>query len=164
MLRLITRPALRPRTQTTRPPVHLAVMGDTSLFSRANSTAPPTPSWRPSPNTRGTRDIVSTCLATLLICVWKAVHTDIPLDQSQSNFTDKLGWLVIGIFAPDVLLYTACCQLERALRYRDYAGKYLDCPPEPPGWPSHLRIRASRLLEYIGSRLKVRDLWRHTCP
>ena len=99
-----------------------------SLLAQDNSTAPHTATWHPDPTFRGTWGLISTCLATLLICVWKAVHMDIPLRQSPWNFVDKLGWLFVGIFAPDLLLYVACCQLRHANSVRELAEQYLRCP------------------------------------
>ena len=145
----------------TRSLVHPAMMDAPSLFSRANSTAPHTATWRSGPtvDTRGTWDIISICLSTLLICVWKAVHIDIPLHQGQSNFVNKLGWLVAGILAPDMLLYIACCQAYGAYIVHVSAKEYLDCPPEPPGWSSY----PSRFLNYVRSRLKVQSSCRCAC-
>ena len=156
--RLIARPyTLIPSTST---PSNAPAMTDAPfLFSRANSTASLAASWHPSPNTRGTWDIVSTCLATLLICVWKAVHINVPLHRSLWNIMYKLEWLVVGIIAPDVLLFTACCQLQRAFRNRHFAREHLGCPPEPPVWPSYL----PRRLKCVCSRLKVCPLGRHAC-
>ena len=130
-----------------------------SIISRANSTASSTATWRPEPNvsTRGTWGIISICLSTLFICIWKAVHTDVLLHESQSNFVDKLGWLVIGVLTPDLLLYAACCQAYGAYGVHIMARKYLDCPSEPPGWSSY----PLHLLKYVRTLLKVRLPCRH---
>ncbi|EKM56455.1 uncharacterized protein PHACADRAFT_118172 [Phanerochaete carnosa HHB-10118-sp] len=70
--------------------------------------------WQSSPDVRGTYDIISTCLSTIVICVWSAVHVDVPIRQTRWSIIDKIGWLVTGLVAPDLLLYVACCQLYRA--------------------------------------------------
>ena len=129
------------------------------LSSRTNSTVSGAATWHPDPDYRGTWGIISTCLATLIICVWKAVHIDIPLQESRWNSVDKLGWLVVGILAPDLLLYAACCQAYWAYRVHIHARKYLGCPQKPPGWSSC----PSRLLNYVRSRLKVQSPCRCTC-
>ena len=66
-----------------------------------NSTAPHTTSWHADPTFRGTWGLISTCLGTLFICVWKAVHMDVPLRASPWAFVDKLGWLFVGVLAPE---------------------------------------------------------------
>ena len=130
-----------------------------SLFSRTSSTVSGAATWHPDPDFRGTWGIVSTCLATLIICVWKAVHIDIPLRQTRWNSVDKLGWLVVGILAPDLLLYTACCQAYWAYRVHIHARTYLVCPPKSP-WQSSY---TSRLLKYARFRLKVQQPCRCVC-
>ncbi|EKM55007.1 uncharacterized protein PHACADRAFT_119896 [Phanerochaete carnosa HHB-10118-sp] len=75
-----------------------------------NASAADTGPWRPDPTFRGTWGIISTCLSTLVICVWSAIHVDIPPRHQKRSFVVKVRWLIIGLFAPDVLLYTALCQ------------------------------------------------------
>ena len=64
--------------------------------------------WRSSPNTRSTLDILSTCIITLLLCVWTAVHLNI--SQPASVWRPRLrkfGWLVLALLAPEIVVYTA---------------------------------------------------------
>ena len=64
--------------------------------------------WQPSPTSRGTFDILSTCIVTLLLCVWTAVHQNIP--PPGSFWTPKLmkiGWLILALLAPEMVAYTA---------------------------------------------------------
>lgn len=64
--------------------------------------------WKPSPNTRGTFDILSTCLITMLLCVWTAVHLNIsPPGAFWSPKLRKLGWLILALLAPEIVAYTA---------------------------------------------------------
>ena len=131
-------------------------MDAASLFSRANSTTSPTMTWHSDPNVRGTWDIISTCLATLVICAWNAVHSDIHLHENPWNFLHKLGWLLAGILAPDMLLYAACCQLSIAYHIQGFAKDHLDCPPGPPSWYSHP-------LYFISYLSKVQSTFHHAC-
>ena len=64
--------------------------------------------WEPSPNTRGTFDILSTCIITLLLCVWTAVHLNVPPPGSvwQPRLR-KGGWLILALLAPEMVAYTA---------------------------------------------------------
>ena len=64
--------------------------------------------WNPSPNTRGTFDILSTCLITMLLCVWTAVLLNIsPPGSFWSPKLRKVGWLVLALLAPEMIAYTA---------------------------------------------------------
>ncbi|KIY48199.1 hypothetical protein FISHEDRAFT_43651 [Fistulina hepatica ATCC 64428] len=67
------------------------------------------------PSTRGTWGIFSTCLSTLIICVWTAVHVDTPAQRSLLwSILVKLGWMIIGLFAPELLLLLAYRQWAAA--------------------------------------------------
>lgn len=64
--------------------------------------------WKPSPNTRGTFDILSTCVITMLLCVWTAVHLNIPPPGSVwKPRLRKFGWLILALLAPEMVAYTA---------------------------------------------------------
>lgn len=64
--------------------------------------------WQPNPTTRGTFDILSTCIITLLLCVWTSVHLNVPRPGGfwESRFR-KVGWLLLALLAPEVVAYTA---------------------------------------------------------
>ena len=65
--------------------------------------------WRPSPTTRGTFDILTTCVTTLLLCVWTAVHLNVsPPDSFWGPKLRKVGWLVLALLAPEMVAFTAC--------------------------------------------------------
>ena len=64
--------------------------------------------WKPSCNTRGTFDIFSTCVITLLLCMWTAVHLNVPIPGSVwEQRLRKVGWLALALVAPEVVAYTA---------------------------------------------------------
>ncbi len=68
-------------------------------------------SWQPEPSTRGTWSILSVCMITTSLCVWTAVHLNIPpSDQKYAQFWRKLYWLGVGLFAPEMVAYTAWYQ------------------------------------------------------
>ncbi len=67
--------------------------------------------WQPEPSTRGTWSILSVCVITTSLCVWTAVHLNIPpSDQKHAQFWRKLYWLGVGLFAPEMVAYTAWYQ------------------------------------------------------
>ncbi|RSL75214.1 hypothetical protein CEP51_011075 [Fusarium floridanum] len=99
-----------------------------------------TATWEPEPTQRGTFSILSTCLITLSLCVWTAVHLNIPPreERSQDEPRDdssekwslkslrwtaqtlrKAGWMILGILAPELVLFTALQQFWDASDLRD---------------------------------------------
>ncbi|KZT25944.1 hypothetical protein NEOLEDRAFT_1147670 [Neolentinus lepideus HHB14362 ss-1] len=85
--------------------------------------------WRPESSFRGTFTILSACLGTLTICVWSAVHSDIPSRKSDRlwSFVNKMGWLLVGLLAPELLLFIAYNQRLAAMKLLDEARKHLRC-------------------------------------
>ena len=53
--------------------------------------------WKASPTTRGTFDVMTICLTTLILCVWTAVHLNVASPESTwlEKFGTKIGWLVV---------------------------------------------------------------------
>lgn len=67
--------------------------------------------WQPEPSTRGTWSILSVCIITTSLCVWTAVHLNIPpSNQKYAQSWRKLYWLGVGLFAPEMVAYTAWYQ------------------------------------------------------
>jgi hypothetical protein len=97
--------------------------------------------WMPSAPTRGTTDILWTCTATITLCVWTAVHLNIPApdDTHSRRFWRKVKWTVVGLLAPEIVLFTAWEQLSKARSLvaflnkefvrQQAAGKLKDRPP-----------------------------------
>ena len=80
-----------------------------------NSTIAPPVNWQPDASTRGTTDILSTCLITLGLCLWSALHLNIPQHgKSSRQKWYKCGWLVLGLLAPEMVAYAAWVQLRAA--------------------------------------------------
>ena len=65
--------------------------------------------WQGDPNGRGTWTILWSCLATIFICTWSALHLDVPKRHEWWYLMlRKLGWMCIAATAPEVvLLYAA---------------------------------------------------------
>ena len=71
-----------------------------------------TKTWFSAPNYRGTWDIIVSCILTLIICVWSALHLNVPVDSStltQRNLR-RTRWIVLGIFAPELVVSSAFAQ------------------------------------------------------
>ena len=64
--------------------------------------------WAPEPSGRGTWSILWSCLATIFICTWSALHLAVPRKHGRFYlFFRKLGWMLIAATAPEIVLYNA---------------------------------------------------------
>lgn len=78
-----------------------------SLLFGKNSTNG-TVTWQPEPSTRETWSILSSSVITTSLCLWTAVHLNIPpASQKYSQLWWKLYWLCIGLLAPEMIAYIA---------------------------------------------------------
>jgi hypothetical protein len=68
--------------------------------------------WVPDPDGRGTLSLVISCVVTLTLCVWSALHLNVP--PANSTFRqlalEKTKWVIYGIFAPELVVATAASQ------------------------------------------------------
>ncbi|KAF2476135.1 uncharacterized protein BDR25DRAFT_212634 [Lindgomyces ingoldianus] len=108
----------------------------------AASSSVETTAWTSAPNFRGTWDLLVSCVLTLTICVWSALHLNVPTEDStlaQRNLR-RTRWILLGIFAPELVVSTAFAQYLTArwlrreiledLKYRKAEGAKLNTPPE----------------------------------
>ncbi|KAK0616740.1 hypothetical protein B0T14DRAFT_568320 [Immersiella caudata] len=103
---------------------------DSGLVPGSSGTSSTNPTgWMPEPATRGTFRLVVSCLATLSLCVYTALHLNIPPRPGPRTpwwhleFPRKLAWVLIGIFAPELVVYTAWSQWRAARRLTDDVAK-----------------------------------------
>src|SRR5579862_2232635 len=84
-------------------------------------------SWKPEPTNRGTWTILSSCIITISLCIWTAVHLNIPEKEVRPRgwqgimaavlrhqFWRKVGWFVLGLLAPEMVVFTAWSQWQEA--------------------------------------------------
>lgn len=59
--------------------------------------------WVAEPHGRGTASLLYSCLFTIYICTWSAVHLNVPADgeSSPAIVLRKLEWMVVAILAPE---------------------------------------------------------------
>lgn len=74
--------------------------------------------WVSQPNTRGTINILWTCLLTIFICSWTVLCLNIPAkaERKLSIFIRKARWVVYAILGPEFVLGAAAGQYESAYR------------------------------------------------
>ena len=84
------------------------------FYGGGNSTQ--TAFWHPVPTYRGTYNILSACLVTIGLCVWSALHLNVPkYGKASRQWWRKVKWLFVGLFAPELVAWTAF-QQHRAAR------------------------------------------------
>ncbi|KAH7094870.1 hypothetical protein FB567DRAFT_600548 [Paraphoma chrysanthemicola] len=67
-------------------------------------------SWKSGPDERGTFNILSTCVITLILCVYNCLHLNIPGPDQKTwwkLFQRKFLWLMAGLFAPEFVAFVA---------------------------------------------------------
>lgn len=68
------------------------------------------------PNRRGTSSLVISCLLTLVLCVWSALHLNVPrrADTRLHCLVVNIRWIITGIYAPELVVFTAWRQWSSA--------------------------------------------------
>lgn len=76
----------------------------------------PLTGWYQPPNERGTWDIIVSCVLTLTICIWSALHLNVPTQDSKLKDRNirRARWIVLGLFAPELVVSTAFAQFLTA--------------------------------------------------
>jgi hypothetical protein len=64
--------------------------------------------WKTTPNMRGTFSIISSCILTLAISMWSAIHLNIP-SQSRAKWqwVEKFTYLIGGVLWPEIIAFIA---------------------------------------------------------
>ncbi|KAF5863259.1 hypothetical protein ETB97_010381 [Aspergillus alliaceus] len=71
--------------------------------------------WTAGPGTRGTLDILWTCLSTLALCVWTAIHPNIPVKHKLwPTLLERLGLMALAIIFPEIIITSAWGERRRA--------------------------------------------------
>jgi hypothetical protein len=76
----------------------------------ANGTA----HWKSGSDERGTLNILSTCIVTLLLCAYTSLHMDIPKEGKAGwnyRMPQRLLWVVVGLGAPE---FVSLCKFPYA--------------------------------------------------
>jgi hypothetical protein len=72
-------------------------------------------SWTPEPKERGTLGILSTCLFTLIICIWTVVRDDVIVNGTPfSRLLSKVQWMLCAFLAPESVILAAHEQWRQA--------------------------------------------------
>ena len=123
-------------------PIFLACI----LFAKASLTAPLTESsgsvqtnasshisyvgYVGDPNGRGTASLVISCLLTLVLCVWSALHLNVPLQNESTvhHLFVNVRWIIVGVYAPEMVVFTAWRQWSSAKLLGNLVRELEDVP------------------------------------
>lgn len=138
---------------------------DPTIWHSTPPTINATVAWQPAPKFRSTSNILISCLSTLFICVWSALHVDIATGRSTwMRYQSKLGWVFIGLFCPELLFFIAFKQFKMALLLTIKAHEYLpiaDDVKEGEGTQRPQLPRSYRVLETVlGLTVSIKFLLR----
>lgn len=83
-----------------------------------------------SPNSRGTIDILWSCIATITLCCWSSLCLNVPASEKKERrrFFNKFGIAVVGIVGPEFLgalaagQYESACQSVKKFRTAGYSA------------------------------------------
>lgn len=108
---------------TTFAMIYLHSISTSLAAPTSSATLLPTPHPTPDlvgfvgdPNGRGTISLVISCLLTLLLCVWSALHLNVPRQEEPllAHFWVNIRWIITGVYAPELVVFTAWRQWSSA--------------------------------------------------
>lgn len=97
--------------------LHCSSVMDVSAVLERNSTAP-VQAWVSNTNTRGTYDIIWSCVQTVFLCAWVSVCVNAPSRKYRSRdlLVDKFYFTLLTLLGPELVFALACCQYSAARR------------------------------------------------
>lgn len=68
-----------------------------------------TEGWVADPPQRGTFSIITSCILTMGLCIWSALHLNIPSKgQGTVQFwLQNVKWMLVGLLAPELVIFAA---------------------------------------------------------
>ena len=109
------------------------------------------PPWVSSSNTRGTSDILWSCLITLTACVYTALHLNVPPANAGKIgfYWRKSKWVAIALFAPEIVLYCALTQFLEAWKLVKELNKLWSTQQTPDDHDLNINVPPKKFpLEY----------------
>lgn len=111
---------------TTRKLPQLVAAGSMSVSNSTSTVI--TVGWVEDAPQRGTLSIITSCILTMGLCVWSALHLNIPpkIEKTARCWTRNFRWMLLGLFAPELVVFTAWRQYISAktlqLRVNSYSA------------------------------------------
>ena len=93
--------------------------------------------WQSDPDGRGTFTLVSSCIFTLTICVYSAMHLNVPPrgESVPSFWVRNIRWALLGIFGPELVVFIAWKQYlsAKAIAIKSQGRNYQQDSPQQEG-------------------------------
>lgn len=89
--------------------------------------------WVSDPNGRGTASLIISCLLTLGLCVWSALHLNIPAknESNREYWLRRVKWSISGVLVPEIVVLLAWRQWTSAGRLTNEINKvFNDTEPQ----------------------------------
>jgi hypothetical protein len=81
------------------------------------------PPWV-SARVRGTMAILQSCILTLVAWIYTAIHLNVPEKKDWiSMLRTKAQWVLLALFAPEIVLYSAAVRFLEAISFRNRLRK-----------------------------------------
>jgi hypothetical protein len=82
------------------------------------------PAWTSSAKLRGTSDVLWSCLVTLIACIYTSIHLNVPQNKDGKDgrwvlLMRHIGWAIVTLLAPELVIYMALSQYLKARHLRD---------------------------------------------
>lgn len=75
--------------------------------------------WVSASQFRGTMSILQSCILTLVATIYTAIHLNLLRKQDWlSLLLSKAQWILLGLLAPEIVLYSAASQFFEAYTFR----------------------------------------------
>ncbi|KAI6373050.1 hypothetical protein MCOR25_003580 [Pyricularia grisea] len=70
----------------------------------------------PDPKGRGTPSLLVSCILTLIVCVWSALHLNVPprTQSTSKSILHNAQWIIAGIYTPELVVFVAWRQWSSA--------------------------------------------------
>lgn len=84
--------------------------------------------WVSEPDGRETFSLMTSCVLTLSLCVWSAMHLNIPhyRESRWQYWLRHVKWGLVGVFAPELVVFAAWRQYVSANAVRYEVSQTID--------------------------------------
>lgn len=82
--------------------------------------------WTSSPNTRGTIDIIWSCIFVVFLSTWTTLHNNVPALKKGpvGQMQNRATLMFVGFIAPEYLTTIAFTELRTALIVQSYTKNF----------------------------------------
>lgn len=96
----------------------------------------------PDPEGRGTVSLILSCVLTLILCVWSALHLNVPGPKCTTErwVLLNIAWIFAGIYSPEMVVFAAWRQWDSARLLQKAVEQVIEKEAGVNGWtwtPAH---------------------------